>query len=223
VRPIWARPQSSRAAAAHGGTAAILGVRATADPAPCPYKTRVHRPSYPSHRCALPPTPSPPCASFTATDTMEPSSPPARPRFAGVEPNSRKTEPPEASRGQAGRIPPAPSTASSLERRRPWESEPAAMTFCAEPHKIVPHYRLSLSTWALSNNKELFCRFRRVKPDKSHTTGSLICAKPTRRRDQSTTLHYKKNFTSSTLLQTRFFIHKSKHDQSLNSGNKTSA
>jgi hypothetical protein len=59
-----------------------------------------------------------------------------------------------------------------------------------EPPKIVPYYRLSLSTWPLSNNKELFCRFRRVKPGKSHTTGSLICAKPTRRRDQSTTLHY---------------------------------
>jgi hypothetical protein len=59
-----------------------------------------------------------------------------------------------------------------------------------EPPKIVPYYRLSLSTWPLSNKKELFCRFRRVKPGKSHTTGSLICAKPTRRRDQSTTLHY---------------------------------
>jgi hypothetical protein len=34
------------------------------------------------------------------------------------------------------------------------------------------------------------------------------------------TLH--KRFTSSTLLQTRFFIHKSEGDQSLNSGNKTS-
>jgi hypothetical protein len=62
-----------------------------------------------------------------------------------------------------------------------------------EPPKIVPYYRLSRSTWPLSNNKELFCRFRRVKPDKSHTTGSLICAKPTRRRDQSTTLHYIKD------------------------------
>jgi hypothetical protein len=62
-----------------------------------------------------------------------------------------------------------------------------------EPPKIVPYYRLSRSTWPLSNNKELFCRFRRVKPDKSHTTGSLICDKPTRRRDQSTTLHYIKD------------------------------
>jgi hypothetical protein len=34
------------------------------------------------------------------------------------------------------------------------------------------------------------------------------------------TLH--KRFTSSTLLQTRFFIHKSKGDQSLNIGNETS-
>jgi hypothetical protein len=91
------------------------------------------------------------------------------------------------------------------------------------PPKIIPYYRLSRSTWPLSNNKELLSRFRRVKPGKSHTTGSLICAKPTRRRDQSTTLHYiTLKSTSSTLLQTRFFVHKSKHDQSLNSGNKTS-
>jgi hypothetical protein len=62
--------------------------------------------------------------------------------------------------------------------------------FVREPSKIVPYYRLSLSTWPLSNNKELFCHFRRVKPGKSHTTGLLICAKPTRRRDQSTTLHH---------------------------------
>jgi hypothetical protein len=79
-----------------------------------------------------------------------------------------------------------------------------------ESPKIVPYYRLSLSTWPLSNNKELFCRFRRVKP--GHTTGSLICAKPARRRDKSTTLHYIKRFTSSTLLQTRFFVHESKGD-----------
>jgi hypothetical protein len=59
-----------------------------------------------------------------------------------------------------------------------------------EPPKIVSYYHLSLSTWPLSNNKELFCRFLRVKLGKSHTTGSLICAKPTRRRDQRTTLHY---------------------------------
>jgi hypothetical protein len=58
-----------------------------------------------------------------------------------------------------------------------------------EPPKIIPYYRLSRSTWPLSNNKELLSRFRRVKPGKSHTTGSLICAKPTRRRDQSATLH----------------------------------
>jgi hypothetical protein len=59
-----------------------------------------------------------------------------------------------------------------------------------EPPKIILYYRLSRSTWPLSNNKELLSRFRRVKPGKPHTTGSLICAKPTRRRDQSTTLHY---------------------------------
>jgi hypothetical protein len=59
-----------------------------------------------------------------------------------------------------------------------------------EPPKIIPYCRLSRSTWPLSNNKELLSRFHLVKPGKSHTTGSLICAKPTRRRDQSTTLHY---------------------------------
>jgi hypothetical protein len=97
------------------------------------------------------------------------------------------------------------------------------LTRVTEPPKIILYYRLSRSTWPLSNNKELLSRFRRVKPGKSHTTGSLICAKPTRRRDQSTTLHYITSFTGSTLLQTRFLVHKSKHEQSLNSGNKTSA
>jgi hypothetical protein len=93
-------------------------------------------------------------------------------------------------------------------------SFPSSIFPCAarvtEPPKIIPYYRLSRSPWPLSNNKELLSCFRRVKPGKSHTTGSLICAKPTRRRDQSTTLHYIMSFTSSTLLQTRFFIHKSK-------------
>jgi hypothetical protein len=65
-----------------------------------------------------------------------------------------------------------------------------AIVTVTEPPKIIPYYRLSRSTWPLSNNKELLSRFRRVKPGKSHTTGSLICAKPTRRRDQSTTLRY---------------------------------
>jgi hypothetical protein len=52
-----------------------------------------------------------------------------------------------------------------------------------EPPKIISYYRLSQSTWPLSNNKELFCRLCWVMPSKSPTTGSLICAKPTRRRD----------------------------------------
>jgi hypothetical protein len=120
--------------------------------------------------------------------------------------------------------------AISASRDRPPLPQPVGRTTghlrVTEPPKIFPYYRLSRSTWPLSNNKELLSRFRRVKPGKSHTTGSLICAKPTRRRDQSTTLHYitlhyitlHKRFTSSTLLQTRFFMHKSKHDQNLNSG-----
>jgi hypothetical protein len=87
-----------------------------------------------------------------------------------------------------------PQTGSSA-RPPPWSGRElhaarGRLHGVTEPPKIVPYYRLSLSTWPLSNNKELFCRFRRVKPGKSHTTGSLICAKPTRRRDQSTILHY---------------------------------
>jgi hypothetical protein len=52
-----------------------------------------------------------------------------------------------------------------------------------EPPKIIPYYCLSWSTWPLSNNKEVFCRLCRVMPGKSPTTGSLICAKPTRRQN----------------------------------------
>jgi hypothetical protein len=33
-----------------------------------------------------------------------------------------------------------------------------------EPPKIISYYRLSRSTWPLSNNKELLSHFRRVKP-----------------------------------------------------------
>jgi hypothetical protein len=32
----------------------------------------------------------------------------------------------------------------------------SSQTTVTEPPKIVPYYRLSLSTWPLSNNKELF-------------------------------------------------------------------
>jgi hypothetical protein len=62
-----------------------------------------------------------------------------------------------------------------------------------EPPKIVPYYRLSLSTWPLSNNKELFCRFRRVKPGKSLTTGSRYALSPHEggtRVQHYITLHY---------------------------------
>jgi hypothetical protein len=47
-----------------------------------------------------------------------------------------------------------------------------------EPLKIILYYCLSLSTWPLSNNKELFCRFCRVKPGKSLTTGSRYALSP---------------------------------------------
>jgi hypothetical protein len=113
-----------------------------------------------------------------------------------------------------GRSPPTPTRREAEGR----SLSPRPERRVTELPKIVSYYRLSLSTWPLSNNKELFCRFRRVKPGKSHTTGSLICAKPARRRDQSTTLHYIKRFTSSTLLQTRFFYMKVKLIQSFNSG-----
>jgi hypothetical protein len=44
--------------------------------------------------------------------------------------------------------------------------------------KIILYDRLSLSTWPLSNNKELFCHFHRVKPGKSLTTGSRYALSP---------------------------------------------
>jgi hypothetical protein len=47
-----------------------------------------------------------------------------------------------------------------------------------EPPKIIPYYRLSLSTWPLSNNKELLSRFRQVKPGESLTTGSKYALSP---------------------------------------------
>jgi hypothetical protein len=80
-----------------------------------------------------------------------------------------------------------------------------------EAPKIIPYYRLSLSTWPLSNNKELLCRFCRVKPSESLTTGSIYALSP---HEGGTRVHHYitlyKRFTSSTLLQTRFYIHKSK-------------
>jgi hypothetical protein len=98
-----------------------------------------------------------------------------------------------------------------------FSSMPLSAPVCVtEPPKIILYYHLSRSTWPLSNNKELLSRFRRVKPGKSPTTGSLICAKPTRRRDQSTTLHYinSSQVLKYLILQTRFFVHEIKHDQS---------
>jgi hypothetical protein len=44
--------------------------------------------------------------------------------------------------------------------------------------KIIPYYRLRLSMWPLSNNKELLCRFCRVKPGDSLTTGSRYALSP---------------------------------------------
>jgi hypothetical protein len=47
-----------------------------------------------------------------------------------------------------------------------------------EPPKIILYYHLSLSTWTLSNNKELLCRLYRVKPGESLTTGSRYAPSP---------------------------------------------
>jgi hypothetical protein len=47
-----------------------------------------------------------------------------------------------------------------------------------EPPKIIMYYRLSLFTWPLSNNKELLCRFCRIKPNESLTTGSRYALSP---------------------------------------------
>jgi hypothetical protein len=81
-----------------------------------------------------------------------------------------------------------------------------------EPPKIIPYYRLSLSTWPLSNNKELLCRFYRVKPDESLTTGSRYALSP--HEGGTRVQHYitiYKRFTSSTLLQSRFSYIKVTH------------
>jgi hypothetical protein len=56
---------------------------------------------------------------------------------------------------------------------KPW----AGMLHLSQP-KIIPYYHLSLSTWPLTNNKELLCRFCRVKPGESLTTGSRYALSP---------------------------------------------
>jgi hypothetical protein len=47
-----------------------------------------------------------------------------------------------------------------------------------EPPKIILYYRLRLSTWPLSDNKELLSHCRQVKPGKSLTTGSRYALSP---------------------------------------------
>jgi hypothetical protein len=80
-----------------------------------------------------------------------------------------------------------------------------------ETSKIILYYRLSRSTWPLSNNKEVFCRLCWAIPGKSATTGSLICAKPTRRRNQSTssTLH---KSPQVHIITNQVFIHRCPHE-----------
>jgi hypothetical protein len=84
--------------------------------------------------------------------------------------------------------------------------------FVTELPKIIPYYCLSLSMWPLSNNKELLCRFYRVKPDESLTTGSRYALSP--HEGGTRVQHYitiYKRFTSSTLLQSRFSYIKVTH------------
>jgi hypothetical protein len=102
-----------------------------------------------------------------------------------------------ASRHRAALLPLRRHTAQEMNRRergtlrddKPM-TRPAAMSV-TEPPKIIMYYCLSRSTWPLSNNKEVFCWLYRVMRGESLTIGSLICAKPTRSWDQSTsaTLH----------------------------------
>jgi hypothetical protein len=64
---------------------------------------------------------------------------------------------------------PAAAEAALVDGRAGVRPQPREKVSVREPHKIIPYYRLSWSTWPLSNNKELLSRFRRVKPGKSHT------------------------------------------------------
>jgi hypothetical protein len=75
-----------------------------------------------------------------------------------------------------------------------------------EPPKIILYYRLSLSTWPLSNNKELFCRFLRVKPGKSLTTGLRYALSPheggTRIQHYITKMVHKFNIITNQIFHT---------------------
>jgi hypothetical protein len=55
---------------------------------------------------------------------------------------------------------------------------PSIHPLVTEPPKIILYYRLSLSTWPLSDNKELFCHLCQEKPGKSLTTGSRYVLSP---------------------------------------------
>jgi hypothetical protein len=59
-----------------------------------------------------------------------------------------------------------------------WRFEFFPRVDVTEPPKIISYYCLSRSTWSLSNNKELFCHFHRVKPGESLTTGSRYALSP---------------------------------------------
>jgi hypothetical protein len=83
--------------------------------------------------------------------------------------------------------------------------------------KIILYYRLSLSTWPLSNNKELLCCFSRVKFGESLTTGSRYALSP---HEGGTKVHHYIKVHKFKLLQTRFSYIKVKVVQNLNNGNK---
>jgi hypothetical protein len=88
-----------------------------------------------------------------------------------------------------------------------------------EPSKIIPYYCLSWSTWPLSNNKKLLCRLCRVMPDESLTKDRWYAQSPHEGGTRVQVQHYTKEFTKLRYYKPGF-IHKSKGDQSLNSGNK---
>jgi hypothetical protein len=60
-------------------------------------------------------------------------------------------------------------------------------TTLTESPKIILYYRLSRSTWPLSNNKEIFCRLCQIMPGKSLTTGSRYVLSP---HEGGTRVHY---------------------------------
>jgi hypothetical protein len=112
--------------------------------------------------------------------------PPPNPKEKGLKTTSRKSPRKGSENHQKGK--PGRTQTSLEEPRRIIYTyhegsykvylSPDDPTLVTEPPKIIVYYRLSLSTWPLSNNKELLSRFRRVKPGESLTTGSRYALSP---------------------------------------------